>query len=80
MFVVSDDLEDPCFMCSPLVTTDPKVRFYAAAPILTDDGCALDVVCTVDSGAETIKRRAARYFSIIGTTSRGKTGDEKTTD
>ena len=48
VFVVSDALEDARFMCSPLVTTDPKVRFYAAAPILTDDGYALGVVCIVD--------------------------------
>lgn len=48
VFVVSDALEDSRFMCSPLVTTDPKVRFYAAAPILTEDGYALGVVCIVD--------------------------------
>ena len=48
VFVVSDALEDARFMCSPLVTTDPKVRFYAAAPILTEDGYALGVVCIVD--------------------------------
>lgn len=48
VFVVTDALEDARFMCSPLVTTDPKVRFYAAAPILTDDGYALGVVCIVD--------------------------------
>jgi len=48
VFVVRDALEDARFMCSPLVTTDPKVRFYAAAPILTDEGYALGVVCIVD--------------------------------
>lgn len=48
VFVVSDALHDERFMCSPLVTTDPKVRFYAAAPILTDDGYAMGVVCIVD--------------------------------
>lgn len=48
VFVVSDALEDSRFMCSPLVTDEPKVRFYAAAPILTDEGYALGVVCIVD--------------------------------
>ena len=48
VFLVSDALYDERFMCSPLVTADPKVRFYAAAPILTEDGYALGVVCIVD--------------------------------
>lgn len=48
VFVVSDALQDARFMCSPLVTVEPKVRFYAAAPILTEDGYALGVVCIVD--------------------------------
>lgn len=48
VFVVSDASKDQRFMCSPLVTTEPKVRFYAAAPILTHEGYALGVVCIVD--------------------------------
>lgn len=48
VFIVNDALGDQRFMCSPLVASDPKVRFYAAAPILTDDGYALGVVCVVD--------------------------------
>src|SRR5579864_4453587 len=41
VFVVNDASHDTRFMFSPLVVADPKVRFYAAAPILTDDGYAL---------------------------------------
>lgn len=48
VFVVNDALTDGRFKCSPLVTADPKVRFYAAAPILTEEGYALGVVCIVD--------------------------------
>lgn len=48
VFVVGDALNDQRFMCSPLVTADPQVRFYAAAPILTEDGYAMGVVCVVD--------------------------------
>lgn len=48
VLVVSNAVEDGRFNCSPLITDDPKVRFYAAAPILTSDGYALGVVCIVD--------------------------------
>lgn len=48
VFVVSNAIEDERFSCSPLITDAPKVRFYAAAPILTSDGYALGVVCIVD--------------------------------
>lgn len=48
MLVVNNATEDERFNCSPLITDDPKVRFYAAAPILTSDGYALGVVCIVD--------------------------------
>lgn len=39
--------EDLRFVCNPLVQ-EVGVRFYAAAPILTDDGYPLGVVCIVD--------------------------------
>jgi len=38
---------DSRFICNPLVQ-EFGVRFYAAAPILTEDGYALGVVCIVD--------------------------------
>lgn len=54
VFSVCDASEDPRFTCSPLIM-ELGVRFYAAAPILTDDGYALGVVCIID--------RVPRQFS-----------------
>lgn len=48
VFVVNDATRDERFMCNPLVKGDPKLQFYAAAPILSADGYALGVVCIVD--------------------------------
>ena len=48
VFVVNDASQDERFRCNPLVTADPKLQFYAAAPILSADGYALGVVCIVD--------------------------------
>lgn len=41
------EAQDPCFECNPFLK-EYGVRFYAAAPILTEDGYALGVVCIVD--------------------------------
>jgi two-component sensor histidine kinase len=48
VFEISDTTQDPRTADNPLVAGDPNVRFYAGAPLETQDGLPLGMVCVLD--------------------------------
>jgi diguanylate cyclase (GGDEF)-like protein len=54
VFVIEDTTKDPRFSQNPFVTGDPNVRFYAGAPLRTNDGLNMGTLAVLDSKPRTL--------------------------
>ena len=66
MFNVHDAHTDERFASNPLVTGSPHIRFYAGAPLLSDDGAPLGTLCVLDSVPRTITPQQQEALSVLG--------------
>lgn len=65
LFIVPDAAHDVRFAQNPLVTDDPKIRFYAGAPLTTHDGHAMGTLCVIDKVPRTLRPDQKRALEIL---------------
>jgi phosphoribosyl 1,2-cyclic phosphodiesterase/CheY-like chemotaxis protein len=62
---VPDALVDDRFADSPLVTGEPRIRFYAGAPLSLGDGSAVGTLCVIDHRARNLDQGQLRLLSDL---------------
>jgi PAS domain S-box-containing protein len=65
VMVVEDASQDERFQGNPLLEGDLGLRFYAGAPIVTDDGHALGTVCVIDTQPGQLSPAAEESLRIL---------------
>jgi PAS domain S-box-containing protein len=66
MLIVQDTLQDERFAANPLVTSDPNIRFYAGAPLITPTGEALGTLCVIDRVPRTLTAQQIEVLQVLG--------------
>lgn len=66
LFIVSDTAQDVRFADNPLVTGDLKIRFYAGAPLITDEGYALGTLCVIDRKPRQLTPLQQEALRVLG--------------
>ena len=56
--IVPDTLQDDRFADNPLVLNEPRIRFYAGAPLILGDGSCIGTLCVVDTRPRQISQGA----------------------
>lgn len=64
--VVRDTLSDARFADNPMVTGEPRVRFYAGEPLILPDGSCVGTVCLLDTRPRELDEARLQLLRDIG--------------
>lgn len=65
VLVVNDTLKDQRFLNNKLVLRDPKIRFYAGAPLITKRNNVLGTLCVLDQKPMEISKQQENALQIL---------------
>jgi PAS domain S-box-containing protein len=65
LFEVPDATKDERFKDNSLVTSDPKIRFYAGYPLIDPRGYSLGSLCVIDRKPKTLNEKQKRALQLL---------------